>query len=211
MRFFLHTYDILKHGAPVRLRRLKGAQPIRWREFRPSLKESGPLHPGLNNGAPIWYAHESVFRREKFADEIVRLGHTGWYSHHEGLHCRDGSGLVRGIVVRLSHGRVLAGYYVGDSGEHVYFPEVFTDEEEAARMADEHARVVAEEMQEHSRVWDEARALEAEEVEAYDRLCECLALRNNPKFRRVRDEIREIVQRIREIQDTLKTQYSEVL
>jgi len=211
MRFHFHTYDILKHGARVRLGHLKGKHAEHWRKYRTGLRDTASLHRGMNGRTPIWYSHEGVFRREQFADEIINLRHSGWYSHHEGWCGKDGSGLVRGLVVRLPHGRFLAGYYVGDNDEHVYFPELFTDEEDAARMADEHARVIAEQMQDDSRKWDEARKLEEESEQARERLCECWALRNNPKFAALRDEARELCERIRAIRETLSTEYKEVL
>lgn len=155
----------------------------------------------------VWYTHDAnAIARMEYADKCEGgPDHQGWYSHHEGLSGRDGSGIVRGIVGRLSHGRMIAGYYWGDNGQHVWFPEVFTGENaerDAARMADEHARIFAEVCQEDSRLFDEFQTLQIDLAEAEKRLQECYLLRN--ALRWTRDEIPGIIETIREKREILE-------
>jgi len=94
---------------------------------------------GVNQGAGNWYSHGGEqFRNERDACEVLRMRHTGWYtdSYQDGL--------AIGIVASLPHGRFIAGYRWTDNDERVYFDDVFTNEDDAAHMADEHARVFAE-------------------------------------------------------------------
>lgn len=97
------------------------------------------LDQGFNNGTSVWYTHQGEqFRNERDAADVARLSHTGWFSDSH----QDETAI--GIVASLTHGRFIAGYRWTSNGERVYFGDVFTDEEDAARMADEHARVFAE-------------------------------------------------------------------
>lgn len=51
-------------------------------------------------------AHEAIMLRPRFADEIVRLRHTGWFTDDN----QDDT--TRGVVLRLPHKR---GYLIGCS------------------------------------------------------------------------------------------------
>jgi hypothetical protein len=90
-------------------------------------------------GEAIWFTHTgAALRAERDADDVADLGHRGWYTdalQHD---------VARGIVGRLPHGRFAAGYRWTCNGERVYFDRVHADKREAARTADEHARVFAE-------------------------------------------------------------------
>lgn len=146
-------YPPLTIGARARLAMFKReasqpnwARPMTWRDVRFAKLTS---HTGLDQGfdgegracTPVWYTHDGAeFRNERFCDEVegTRIGHRGWFTDD----CEDET--VRGIVASLPHGRFIAGYLLSMNDERVYFPEVHTDESDAARMADEHARVIAE-------------------------------------------------------------------
>lgn len=188
------------------------AKPSSWRAIRAYTFSSwraafcDGLNAGFNDGSPVWYSHGGEqFKREQFAD----VDHNGWYTNEEGETARDGSGLARGIVVNLSHGRFIAGYWWGDNGERVYFPEIFTDESEAARHADYLAERFAENARDDNAKYNEARRLEDESEEKRERLAECLALaRINHKREAMREEARELIARIREIRETLKSDFS---
>lgn len=193
------------------------AKPASWRNLRGTTHKGlsayvGNLAQGSNGDTPIWYCHSGpFFNREYFADEFIGnhgrplIEHTGWYAD------RDGSRTIRGLVVRLAHGRFLAGYYSKDNGERVYYQDVYDDERTAVYAADRHAERMAEDEREHDERYHAVRELEYESAEKLDRLRECLALRNNPCFARLRDEAADLIERIREIRETLKSDYADVL
>lgn len=109
------------------------------------------MSQGLNGKTAVWCAFSgSAVRNERDAHDIARIGHRGWFTDNE--YQED---MSIGIVGTLTHGRFIAGYRLTMNDERVYFDEVFTDEEDAARMADEHARVIAEQECEYA---DEQRA-----------------------------------------------------
>ena len=90
-------------------------------------------------GIGQWYTHSGEqFRNERDACEVLRMRHTGWFTDNY----QDDTAV--GIVASLTHGRYIAGYRWTSNDERVYFDDVFTNEDDAARMADEHARVFAE-------------------------------------------------------------------
>lgn len=107
----------------------------------------GTLSPGKNGSEAVWYCHTGEsFRNERYCDEIARsINHTGWFCDIYQ------NGKARGIVAGLSHGRFIAGYELSDSGERVYFDTIHMDETDVALMADEHARVIADQSMEYSK------------------------------------------------------------
>ena len=86
--------------------------------------------------------------RWKYADEIdSSIGHRGWYTDDAGTGCK-----VRGIVFRLPHTRgFLAGWTYGENMTSGCEARIHQTEIEAARYADECARVVAENELENDR------------------------------------------------------------
>ena len=97
------------------------------------------INQGFDGESPIWYSHGGEqFRNERDACEVLRMRHTGWFTDSY----QDDTAV--GIVASLTHGRYIAGYRWTSNDERVYFDDVFTNEDDAARMADEHARVFAE-------------------------------------------------------------------
>lgn len=85
-----------------------------------------------------------VMGRWEYCDEISRsIRHTGWYINQD---CDD---KIRGIVAKLSNGRFLAGYTMGNCMITTINKKVFHDELDAALYADELARVAAEQEQEY--------------------------------------------------------------
>ena len=219
-------YFDLSIPAPVRLSLMKSAfethaqdyphcpesaRPKSWRDVRGTTHANvraytADLDQGFNGEGygkvPVWYCHTGPqFRGEKFVHECENFhgNHTGWYTNHEGWHSRDGTGLARGIVGHLTHGRLIAGYWWGDNGERVYFPEVYSDMADAVKAADEHARVFAESAQEDSRKQDELREAEEkvaetlnEKVELVARMKEAAALRHDERFPYMRKRYSEL-------------------
>lgn len=138
----------------------------------------GMLSQGFNDKDPVWYSqHGECFRDERYCDKMININHRGWYGDTE-----NGEKVHRGIVGRLTHGRFIAGYEVADNEERVYFPEVFTDRDDAARMADEHARVSAEREDEYSQRWNEAQRLDELIEDKLSEVEKSFALRNHPKL-----------------------------
>jgi hypothetical protein len=169
-----------------------------WRAAHGAGLWQGETGEGCDKSA-MWYSHAGEqFRGERFADECEGgPDHRGWFTQADGTTYKDGTGLARGIVARLPHGRFIAGYWSGDNGERVYLPEVFTEEREAARAADGHAESFADMAREDNEKWEAARELESETEDAEKRLRECLALRHRACTAYVREEARELIETIR--------------
>lgn len=119
---------------------LKAKHGADWRKYVKHQVTPESLGRGANAGTPVWCTHAGeYFRNERFADEVCRkIGHKGWYTDD---FCDS---TIRGIVASLPHNRFIAGYYWSENGERVWYPEIFSDDTDAASMADEHARVAAE-------------------------------------------------------------------
>lgn len=204
------TYPPLTIGARRRLELFKKeaaerrwVRPMTWRDVRfARLTSHTGLDSGLSLGEPIWYTHEPVFRREKFADQVLGDHHTGWYTD---IDCFD---TARGLVVALPHGRFLAGYYWSSNDERVYYAELYDNAKDAARAADSYAEAFAEQAREDDEKYRAAREIEDKIEEALVRLKECLALRNISCMQYVREEARELVEKLREWRNTLRTEYA---
>lgn len=177
------------------------------RSYRLDSYESayGALDQGMQDKTPVWYCCTGEqFRGEKFADECEGgPDHRGWYTNADGTSYRDGSGKARGIVARLTHGRFIAGYHWGDNDERVYFPEVFTDESDAARAADSHAESFADTAREDSERFERMTRAETAAQDAIDELRDVRALRR--MGRRDSDDVREAIQTLREAREELET------
>lgn len=164
------------------------------------------LSQGANAGAAIWYSHTGEhFRNEEFCDQYddSPVKHRGWYSD------ADGTETMRGIVGLLSHGRFVAGYHSSGNDERVYFGAVYSDIDDAMRAADAHAEQYAEVWRDDSIKSAEAYRLQDDIETHMDRLRECLALRNNDCFAKLRSEARDLIETIKAKRDDLKTNYSE--
>jgi hypothetical protein len=144
------AYLLLECGAQRRLAILRAHASVtrksRWQDVRRwRLSNWRGAYCALSqgkqsNGEAIWYTHTgAIFRSEQYAETMdSAIRHCGWFTN------RDGDEVARGIVGRLTHGRFVAGYEWSCNGERIYFDKIHDDECDAARMADEHARVFAE-------------------------------------------------------------------
>jgi ribosomal protein L39E len=203
------TYPQLKIGAKARLAMFKQeamlpkwVRPMTWRNVRfATLKSHTGLDEGSNRNKPIWASyHGEQFRGEKDCHDVLeRSRHKGWYSD---VDCDE---TAIGIIARLTHGRIIAGYRWTANDERVYFPEIFDDENDAAHMADEHARVFAEDQQSYDVKFHEMCELESTIEGELTRLRECIALRHKACMEYVRDEITELVESIRDNREKLAT------
>ena len=113
------------------------------------------------------FIKSSQMHDEKDAHECAGgPNHRGWYTDG------DGTDKIIGVVASLPNGRFITGYRWASTGERVYLNGVYTDETEAARMADEHARVFAEAVMEDSARYEAMRDAEdnAEEKRKVARL-----------------------------------------
>ena len=173
----IQAYQLRKGGAPARMAILRmiatdsvnnrnhatRLQPGDWHGARDyTLKSYAAAYcSGINQGAGSWYSYGGEqFRNERDAHDCDGgPDHAGWFCD---VDCNE---KAIGIVASLTHGRFIAGYRWTSNDERVYFPEVFTDESDAARMADEHARVFAESTREDSERFDAMQAAESETEE----------------------------------------------
>lgn len=189
-----------------------------WRSYRENMHapESRPLWPGFNTRnadtkhetrRPVMVTHSGEqFRREQWADEAegVRIDHGGWYSD------ADCSRTLRAFVFPLSHGRWACGYADSDSGERVYYPCVFDEVRDAASFADSEAQYYAEAEKEHCERWQAARELADDIAEKKETCRRLFALRHVLGFEDCRDELRDELDAIREKQNELATNYSDI-
>ena len=205
MNSHIDAYRLTSGGAPARMAILRKRLPSGdWksaRNYRLNTYASAfaLLSPGKqSDGSPIWYSHGGPeFRGERDAHDIVNLRHKGWFTDTE---CSE---TAVGIVARLPHGRFLAGYRWTSNGERVYFPEVFTDEDEAARAADSYAEAFAEDAREDSERFNamQEAADEITHVEAL--LRKRLPGRNATDT--LRDEVRSLIEELRAARRDLET------
>lgn len=177
-----------------------------WRAARRyTLANYTSAYATFSQGAQCWYAHDGEqFRDERFADECDGgPSHRGWLTNADGHTFRDGSGLCRGIVARLPHGRFIAGYWWGDNGERVYFPGVFTDESDAAAAADSHAERFADTARDDSERFNAMQ--DAEENERTISSRAELAIQARNVSARHRNIARDAIAELREARDALQT------
>jgi hypothetical protein len=156
----MKAYQLNAGGTPARLKILR-SRGANWREARHWTLETwrDAFCAGLHASGPgQWHTNDSDehFRNERFAHEIGHRLPRGWFTD------TDGQDTAIGIVAGLSHGRYIAGYRWTSNGERVYFAGVFDNEIDAARMADEHARVFAELAREDAERYDAMREAEDE-------------------------------------------------
>ena len=215
----MYEYLNLRIGAPRRLACLRtsaqrhnekfpSGSAATWRTVRyATLTHLGGLHPGSNGDTPIWYAETGpAFRRETYADLCAEgPDHRGWFTD------ADCAMKARGIVVRLPHEKFIAGYEWDDTGERVYFPEIFDSETDAAHQADSHAESFADACREHDAKYREAQKLQDEAEDMAQHLAEKLALRNNPRFPGAREEARELLTELRDLRQRLRDEFADFL
>lgn len=178
-----------------------------WRYERTATLNGHPrLSEGRNGSQRVWITFDGpAFPRETWADEVEHspVDHSGWYADP------DGDNTYRGFVVALPRGRFLAGYYMRDNDERVYFERVFNDARGAACWADGQAQQDAETEREYQQRWREARDLEDGIAEKLGRLRESLALRNHKCFPEMRRRAAALLERIRDARQKLANDYAD--
>lgn len=130
------------------------SKPIRYRleEFK---KGNRRLTSGYyqNNPYPLQeqkeqgrtFYHESDFApglRFEYCDKVegTRIDHTGWYTDPDGI-----SDTIRGVVFRLPHNRgFIPGWTMGESMVSAIEYDIYDNEVDCARVADQMAEKVAE-------------------------------------------------------------------
>lgn len=235
----MQAYQLNPGGTPARLKVLRAAaaasvnnrnkstrlQPGDWRGARHyTMRTYESAYATLSAGIGQWYSHSGPeFRNERDAHDVCRRLDNGWYTD---TFCEEAA---LGIVSSLPHGRYIAGYRWTFNGGRVYFPEVFTDEIDAARMADEHARVFAESEREYDEQWQAAAAIEDDIATALAELADLRAEHSRMIYARqraddparflefghlasvARETAAELCATIREKRETLATDYKGVL
>ena len=202
----INAYQLLSGGSLARLAVLRKVaadsvnnrnestrlNPADWRKARAYKLNTydGAFCQSLYQGIDQWYTHGGKqFRNEKDAHEVISRLPRGWYT--DGF-CDD---TAIGIVGRLSHGRFIAGYRWTSNDERVYYPEIFTDETDAARAADGHAESFAESSREDSQRFERMAQAEDDVSDKILALEKAIVLRHLLKFGgvdRVIDAISEL-------------------
>lgn len=145
---------------------------------------AGGRHPG---GFFYLDSDFSIGRGWEWADLVDGAGidHSGWYTDE----CGD-LDKIRGLVIRLPHGRYLAGWSMGEGMASTYDGEIYTDLVEAARAADGMAETAAEKEREYQERWrrlqdmrDERDDLEKTARAARDAFKEYRGARNDHYYR----------------------------
>jgi hypothetical protein len=136
---------------------------------------TGGTHPG-----EFFYLDSDFMPglRWYWADEIdgARINHTGWYTDDDAV-----GDLMRGIVLRLPHGRgFLAGWSLGKGMASSIEGDLYTDIIEAARAADSTAQHAAENEREY-------QTKERERLAAEEREQELAEERENERLEPLRD------------------------
>ena len=124
-----------------------------------------PAYTAQPNRPGVYYVEYRAIRFVDYADKLANLRHTGWFTDDD---FQDDTmrGVVCALPARNGERRLVAGYeYNGgdDKGATLFFDTLYDDAEDAARMADEHARVAAESEREYQA--EERAKAEAEEAE----------------------------------------------
>ena len=105
--------------------------------------------PNSNNGRGFYLGNAGQpFTRWEWCDDVdTSIRHTGWVTDDYSTIDK-----IRGIVILLPHGRFMAGWSMGKGMASTIEPGVFDDINEAAQMADEHARCAADAEYEYQRL-----------------------------------------------------------
>ena len=103
--------------------------------------------PNSNNGRGFYLDDAGQpFTRWQWADDVegAHISHSGWFTDDHG-----DSEKIRGIVVRLPHGRFMAGWSMGEGMASSLDPDVYDDIIDAARAADSIAEDAADREREY--------------------------------------------------------------
>jgi hypothetical protein len=102
--------------------------------------------PNSHNGRGFYLSDAGQpFTRWEWCDNIdgARINHTGWWADE---HCDS---KIRGIVVRLPHGRFMAGWSMGEGMASSLDPDIYPDAVAAAYAADSIAENAADREREY--------------------------------------------------------------
>jgi hypothetical protein len=121
-----------------------------------------PKPKNAGRGQSFYLDDHGSFDRWVWCDEVdgARIDHRGWYSDEYG-----DSEKIRGLVVRLPHGRFLAGWSMGKGMASAVEGDVYGDITEAAYAADSIAERVAEDEREYQECEREREKREEAELE----------------------------------------------
>jgi hypothetical protein len=165
-----------------------------------------PITGGTHPGRSGYHSRAGIdgLTRVEYADEIegARIRHTGWFCD------ADQGEKIRGVVVRLSHGRYLSGWTMGVGMCASINGELFADIIEAARDADASAEQAAEAERDYQDRWRAAQeARDTVDDVACAVLDACVNLRNTLEVRHVsgywRKQAKRAVQAVRNARDAL--------
>lgn len=165
-----------------------------------------PITGGAHPGRGGYHSRAGIdgLRRVEYADDISGAGiyHDGWFCDE------DQDQTIRGIVVRLTHGRMLAGWSMGEGMcASIDCDEIFTDEIEAARRADGLAESAADSEREYQERWRAAQELSDAAQEAQEQIRRLWSARRNEA---VRELIRACIVTARDSREQSRNEYSDI-
>lgn len=166
----------------------------------------GPYYTSPKPITGGYHSHAGIdgLRRVEYADDISGAGirHRGWFCDE------DQDQTIRGIVVRLTHGRMLVGWSMGEGMyASIECDEIFTDEIEAAQRADELAESAAESEREYQTRWRAAQELSDAAQEAQEQIRRLWSARHNEA---VRELICACIVTARDSREQLINEYSDI-
>lgn len=165
-----------------------------------------PITGGAHPGRGGYHSRAGIdgLRRVEYADDISGAGirHRGWL-------CDEfGGETIRGIVIYLTHGRMLAGWSMGEGMcASIECDEIFTDEIEAARRADGLAESAAESEREYQERWRAAQELSDSADDSCEQIRRLWSARHNEA---VRELIRSCIITARDSRIQLTNEYSDI-
>ena len=203
----IQAYQLRKGGTPARLAILRAIAADSVNNFNPHTRLApgdwrgarswtmgdymGAYCYGLWRGSDTWYTHGGEqFRNERDAGDIVSRLPSGWYTDAD---CDE---TAVGIVACLPHGRFIAGYRWTSNDERVYFPEIFTDENDAATRADSHAEKFAESSREDSERFNAMQEAESHAEAVEEDVENAIKARNSSDY--WREHCRERIEELRQ-------------
>lgn len=160
-RYPRHSYGMLREGA-----NFNGVNPV-------------------DRDGLVWveWPSDIGLRKVDFADKIIRLGHTGWFTEDDGMNGETMRGIVYQFPARGGKPRYVSGYADpcnadkhGNGPARLALYDVTDDKDDAARDADHIAERQADKERDYNRAWQAGNQFCGRNEQIKDARRACLAL-----------------------------------